>query len=80
MAGCPVRFRGRGEEVPYHARIVYQDTILRMFVDAGMDEWQECFVVRRVFLPRGFHFGLTAATGELADNHDVISVKVKGSL
>lgn len=33
-------------------------------------------MLRRVYLPRGYYFGVTAATGDLADNHDVISVRV----
>ena len=40
-------------------------------------EWEECFVVRRVHLPLGYYFGLSAATGDLADNHDVLSFKVR---
>jgi hypothetical protein len=38
--------------------------------------WEECFIVRQVKLPKGYHFGLSAATGDLADNHDMISFKV----
>jgi mannose-binding lectin 2 len=33
-------------------------------------------VVRKVRIPKGYYFGLSAATGDLADNHDVISFKV----
>lgn len=39
-------------------------------------DWTECFILRRVTLPSGFYFGATAATGDLADNHDIISFKV----
>jgi mannose-binding lectin 2 len=35
-------------------------------------------VVRRVFLKRSGYFGVSAATGDLADNHDIISFKVCG--
>ncbi|EDQ84557.1 uncharacterized protein MONBRDRAFT_34633 [Monosiga brevicollis MX1] len=76
IAGCPLRFRSRSDEVPYHARIIYQDKILRMHLDLNTGNWHECFVVRRVHLPPGYHFGVTAATGDLADNHDIISFKV----
>ena len=38
--------------------------------------YEECFVVRRVFLKRGGFFGVSAATGDLADNHDIVSLKV----
>jgi lectin, mannose-binding 2 len=33
-------------------------------------------VVRRVTLPRNNYFGLSAATGDLADNHDVVALRV----
>ena len=29
-------------------------------------KWKECFTVEGVFLPTGYFFGLTAATGDLA--------------
>lgn len=38
--------------------------------------WELCFSVPDVYLPQGYHFGMTAATGDLADNHDIISFKV----
>ena len=42
-------------------------------------EWDECFVVRDVFLPSGHYFGATASTGDLADNHDIVSIKVSAA-
>ena len=42
----------------------------------GTDDWNECFVVDNVNLPTGYYMGFSAATGELADNHDIISVRV----
>jgi len=41
----------------------------------GSDQWKECFTSKGVRLPTGYYFGVTAATGELSDNHDVISIK-----
>lgn len=38
--------------------------------------WQSCFEVDGVNLPKGFFFGMSSATGDLFDNHDVISLKV----
>jgi len=38
--------------------------------------WKECFAADKIKLPTGYYFGFTAATGELSDNHDIISVKV----
>eukprot|EP00048_Salpingoeca_helianthica_P016896 m.234710 g.234710 ORF g.234710 m.234710 type:complete len:327 (+) comp19730_c0_seq1:117-1097(+) len=74
LAGCPIEFRGKEHNV--FARIVYQDNLLRMYVDTTDSEWQECFIIRSVHLPRANYFGVTAATGDLADNHDIISIKI----
>ena len=37
--------------------------------------WKECFVVEGIKLPLGYYFGVSSATGDLADNNDVIWVK-----
>jgi len=47
-----------------------------MYTSVPHGEWEECFVVRRVKLGRGYHFGLSAATGDLADNHDIYALRV----
>eukprot|EP00912_Choanoflagellata_sp_UC4_P000601 UC4_evm2s373 len=76
VATCDVEFRGL--EFVY-ARAVYQDKLLRFYLDLeedGNEEWMECFVVRNVELPAGYYFGFTAATGALADNHDIFSLKI----
>ncbi len=40
----------------------------------GKGTWERCFAVPDVNLPRGMYLGFSAATGDLADNHDIISV------
>ena len=37
--------------------------------------WKSCFSVDGVHLPTGYYFGVSAATGELSDNHDVIELR-----
>eukprot|EP00118_Oscarella_pearsei_P025312 m.307970 g.307970 ORF g.307970 m.307970 type:complete len:319 (+) comp43144_c0_seq1:74-1030(+) len=75
IAGCHVQFRNLDEDT--HASILYADRSLTVNLDIdGNYEWQECFKVDEVDLPAGFFFGASAATGELADNHDLISLKV----
>lgn len=50
IAGCAVDFRGFKME----ARIVYEKTgILRMYTAKPDSPWEECFIVRKVKLPRG---------------------------
>ena len=41
----------------------------------GDGAWSRCFFTPDVYLPSGYHFGISAATGDLADNHDVIWVQ-----
>jgi hypothetical protein len=38
--------------------------------------WKPCLSVEGVRLPTGYYFGMTAATGDLSDNHDVLSVRL----
>ena len=37
--------------------------------------WKSCFTVDGVYLPTGYYFGVSAATGDLSDNHDVTGLK-----
>lgn len=41
------------------------------------DEWTQCFDVTNVKLPSAVYLGFSAETGELHDNHDIISVESK---
>lgn len=38
--------------------------------------FKECFSVAGVKLPVGYYLGVSAATGDLSDAHDVISLKM----
>jgi len=76
LAGCEFNFRPASGHDYVDTRIVYDGFLLRMYVAMSDDPWEECFIVRKVKIPKGYYFGITAATGDLADNHDVISFKV----
>ena len=62
------------------AKVTLQGSRISLSIDAeGSGAWQTCFDVdlnQHVTLPDGWHrtarFGLTASTGQLADNHDVL--------
>jgi len=41
----------------------------------NQEEWKECFTVEGVILPTGYYIGFSSATGDLADNHDILGVK-----
>lgn len=39
------------------------------------EEWTECFETSAIKLPQITYLGFSAETGELTDNHDIISVQ-----
>ncbi|KAK5174531.1 uncharacterized protein LTR77_001611 [Saxophila tyrrhenica] len=78
LAGCSARgIRNADQET--RARITYfQDKMLTvdlMYKKEG--EWTRCFEVPNVKLPSVTYLGFSAETGELSDNHDIISVQTK---
>ena len=74
LAGCESKFRGVDSDAYLSVR--YEGDTLTVSTDvAGKNEWQECFKVSGVHLPTGYYLGVSAATGDLSDNHDVISIK-----
>ena len=47
-----------------------------MFTDLeGKQSWKQCFSVSGVRLPTGYFIGVSAVTGDLSDNHDIIGVR-----
>jgi len=74
LAGCEVRFRNVDYETLVSIR--YENDILSVSTDLeNRNEWKSCFVVANVELPTGYHFGMSATTGDLSDNHDIHSFK-----
>jgi len=66
----------RNREYETQLRIHYKEKVLT--VDTNVDnsgKWRNCFKKEGVILPTGYYFGFTAATGDLSDNHDVISIR-----
>ncbi|XP_041371242.1 vesicular integral-membrane protein VIP36-like [Gigantopelta aegis] len=75
IAGCEAQFRNKPYET--FVAIRYQSNILKVSLDIdNKNGWKECFTVPNVKLPIGYYFGVSAATGELADNHDILSLKL----
>ncbi|KAL4231269.1 Vesicular integral-membrane protein VIP36 [Mactra antiquata] len=75
LAGCTSLFRNQDHETYLAIRYEGETLTVSMDID-GKDGWSECFKVDGVRLPVGYYFGASAATGELADNHDIISMKL----
>lgn len=74
LAGCLQDFRNK--PFPTRARIEYYNNVLTLLFHRGMtnneQDFEMCFRAENVNLPKNGHFGVSAATGGLADDHDVI--------
>lgn len=74
LAGCLRDFRNK--PFPTRARIEYYQNTLTVLFHNGMTsndlDYEMCFRAENVVLPKNGHFGVSAATGGLADDHDVL--------
>lgn len=73
LSGCLKDFRNK--PFPTRARIEYYQNVLTVMFNNGMTQndkdYEMCLRVENVHLPKFGYFGLSAATGGLADDHDV---------
>ncbi|KAF7714064.1 L-type lectin-like domain-containing protein [Penicillium ucsense] len=80
LAGCSARGL-RNAPVPTKLRLTYfQDKSLSLDLQYKTeDTWTNCFDLNaeqtKIAIPSVAYLGLSAETGELSDNHDIISVK-----
>lgn len=75
LNGCSAHIRNTREPVLMNVR--YQDKRLTVtYKLESAKEWSSCFEVPKITLPKGYHFGFSAATGDLADDHDIMSITV----
>lgn len=78
LAGCQRDFRNKA--FPVRAKIEYFKNVLTVMFHSGNtnsdEDYEMCFRVENVFLPQNGHFGLSAATGALADDHDALKFLV----
>ncbi|KAH3744082.1 vesicular integral-membrane protein VIP36 [Pelomyxa schiedti] len=74
--GCTVHMRNLA--TPSIMLVTYQARTLSVkYKLYNLDEWQTCFTAPSIDLPTGGYFGFSAATGDLADNHDVYDVIIR---
>lgn len=73
LAGCLRDFRNK--PFPTRARIEYYQNVLTVLFHSGMSnndqDYEMCLRAENVVLPKSGYFGVSAATGGLADDHDV---------
>lgn len=75
LNGCSAHIRNTREPVLMNVR--YQDKRLTVtYKLESAKEWTSCFEVPKITLPKGYYFGFSAATGDLADDHDVMKITV----
>jgi len=86
VQGCNMNVRYHNERADFsaldasRAQFIVSDTSLKVMVDAkNTGEWMQCATLDKLGLPPGWikdaYIGITASTGQLADNHDVIALE-----
>ncbi|XP_075063443.1 VIP36-like protein isoform X2 [Mixophyes fleayi] len=75
LGGCTAMVRNLNHDTFLVIRYVKRRLTIMIDID-GKQEWRDCLDVPGVRLPRGYYFGTSAVTGELTDNHDIISLKL----
>lgn len=73
LNGCTAKIRNT--KSPVHVTVRYLDQKLTVSYKIDSDD-QKCLEIPKITLPKGYYFGFTAATGDLADDHDITYVKV----
>jgi hypothetical protein len=86
-SGCSFDFRYMEERhdvsVLNHTRVhaYYKDGVFKLRVQQtslGTEgDWFDCFEMKDVVLPSSGFFGISSATGDLVDNHDIIQFAVR---
>ncbi|KAJ1381418.1 hypothetical protein B484DRAFT_411749, partial [Ochromonadaceae sp. CCMP2298] len=89
--GCAARIRYHSERADFsvtdssRAKVVLQGPSLHVYVDAAnTEDWVLCVSIDDVSLPEDWakhaYIGVTATTGQLADNHDILGLQVYSDL
>ncbi|KAA0202486.1 hypothetical protein HAZT_HAZT003774 [Hyalella azteca] len=74
LGGCVSKFRNINFDTYLSIRYIRDTLEVRTSIDGGQT-YTGCFTVVGVALPTGYYFGVSAVTGDLSDNHDVIAIK-----
>lgn len=74
VAGCEAKFRNLEHDT--HISIKYERDVLTVSTDIeNKAAWKECFQVKGIKLPTGYFIGVSSTTGDLSDNHDILSMR-----
>ncbi|KAK2888260.1 hypothetical protein Q8A73_019708 [Channa argus] len=75
LGGCNAMVRNLKHDTFLFIRYVRRRLTVMIDID-GQHEWRDCLDIPGVRLPQGYYFGASALTGDLSDNHDIISLKL----
>ncbi|XP_038641393.1 VIP36-like protein isoform X2 [Scyliorhinus canicula] len=75
IGGCTALVRNLDHDTFVVTRYLKRRLTVMINIE-GKNEWKDCIDLPGVRLPLGYYFGVSSATGDLTDNHDIISVKV----
>ncbi|CAM4685262.1 unnamed protein product [Lepidochelys olivacea] len=75
LGGCTATVRNLNHDTFLVVRYVKRRLTIMIDID-GKHEWRDCIDMPGVHLPRGYFFGTSSVTGDLSDNHDIISLKL----
>ncbi|XP_051529646.1 lectin, mannose-binding 2-like b [Myxocyprinus asiaticus] len=75
LGGCSAHVRNVEQDTFILIRYVKNRLIVMTDVE-GKQEWKDCLDIPGVRIPQGYYFGVSSATGDLSDNHDLISLKL----
>ncbi|VBB27474.1 unnamed protein product [Acanthocheilonema viteae] len=77
LSGCQKDFRNK--PYPVHLKIEYLHNVLTVSISDGLQakpRYELCIRAENIFLPKNGFFGISAATGGLADDHDIVKYSV----
>ncbi|OZC06689.1 Legume-like lectin family protein [Onchocerca flexuosa] len=77
LSGCQKDFRNK--PYPVRLKIEYLHNVLTVSLSDGLQatpRYELCIRSENIFLPKNGFFGISAATGGLADDHDIIEYSV----
>ncbi|XP_078523097.1 VIP36-like protein isoform X1 [Lissotriton helveticus] len=75
LGGCTAVVRNLNHDTILVIRYVKRRLTILIDID-GKQEWRDCIDIPGVRLPRGYFFGASSVTGDLSDNHDILSLKL----
>eukprot|EP00062_Callorhinchus_milii_P026641 gi/632988999/ref/XP_007883410.1/ PREDICTED: VIP36-like protein [Callorhinchus milii] len=75
IGGCSAHVRNLNHDTFIVIRYLRRRLTVMIDID-GKNEWRDCIDVPGVRLPLRYYFGASSATGDLTDNHDIVSLKL----